>query len=97
MRRVAVTGLGVVASIGNNKEQVSAALKEGRSGIEYCDEYRQLGFRTNIHGSIKLDPAEIVDRRLRRFMGDGAAFNYISPTLERGSSWDRVVRRPPIF
>lgn len=78
MRRVVVTGLGVVSSIGNNKEEVTESLREGRSGIEYCDKYRELGFRCHVHGSIKLDPAEHIDRKVMRFMGGGAAYNYLA-------------------
>ena len=78
MRRVVVTGLGVVSSIGNNQDEVLESLRAGRSGIEFCEDYAELGFRSHIHGSIKLDINERVDRKLRRFMGDGAAFNYIA-------------------
>ena len=78
MRRVVVTGLGVVSSIGNNKEEVTESLREGRSGIEYCDKYRELGFRCHVHGAIKLDPAEHIDRKVMRFMGGGAAYNYLA-------------------
>ena len=78
MKRVVVTGLGIVSSIGNNKEEVTASLREGRSGIEFCQEYADLGFRAHIHGGIKLDPTEIVDRKLMRFMGNAAAYNYIA-------------------
>ncbi|MEE9139960.1 MAG: beta-ketoacyl-ACP synthase I [Alphaproteobacteria bacterium] len=78
MRRVAVTGIGIVSSIGNNKEEVVGSLKEGRSGIEFCEEYKELGFRSQIHGSINLDLDPLVDRKVRRFMGDGAAYNYVA-------------------
>ena len=78
MRRVVVTGLGIISSIGNNKEEVVAALKAGTSGIEYCPEYQELGFRSHVHGSIKLDVNDVLDRKLRRFMGDGAAYNYLA-------------------
>jgi 3-oxoacyl-[acyl-carrier-protein] synthase-1 len=78
MRRVAVTGLGVVSSIGNNKAEVLDSLKAGRSGIRFCDTYAEMGFRSHIHGDIKLDVADVLDRKVRRFMGDGAAFNYIA-------------------
>ena len=80
MKRVVVTGLGIVSSIGNNKDEVTASLREGRSGIEFCQEYADLGFRAHIHGGIKLDPTEIVDRKLMRFMGNAAAYNYIAMT-----------------
>jgi 3-oxoacyl-[acyl-carrier-protein] synthase-1 len=78
VRRVVVTGIGVVSSIGNNKQEVLESLRAGKSGIEYCDVYKELGFRTNIHGPIRLNMDELIDRRIRRFMGDGAAANYIA-------------------
>jgi 3-oxoacyl-[acyl-carrier-protein] synthase-1 len=78
MRRVVVTGLGIVSSIGNNKAEVLDSLRQGRSGITFSEEYRDLGFRSHVHGSLKIDPDEAVDRRWRRFMGDGAAYNYIA-------------------
>jgi len=78
LRRVVITGLGIVSSIGNNKNEVLASLKEGRSGISFNEEYRELGFRTAVHGNIKLNPEDHIDRKIRRFMGEGAAFNYIA-------------------
>jgi len=78
MRRVVVTGMGIVSSIGNNKAEVLDSLRQGRSGITFSEEYRDLGFRSHVHGSLKIDPDEAVDRRWRRFMGDGAAYNYIA-------------------
>ena len=77
-RRIVVTGLGIVSSIGNNKSEVTESLREGRSGIEFCEEYAELGFRSHIHGAIHIDLAAEIDRKLKRFMGDGAAFNYIA-------------------
>ena len=78
MRRVVVTGLGIVSSIGNNQQEVTESLREGRSGIEFCDTYAELGFRSHIHGSIDIDLEALVDRKVRRFMGDGAAYNYVA-------------------
>lgn len=78
MRRVVVTGLGIVSSIGDNKEEVAAALRAGRSGIVFCEEYANLGFRSHIHGSVKINLDEHIDRKVRRFMGDGAAYNYVA-------------------
>ena len=78
MRRVVVTGIGIVSSIGNNKAEVTEALRSGKSGITHAPEYAEMGFRSHVHGSLKLDPDVAVDRRLRRFMGDGAAYNYIA-------------------
>lgn len=77
-RRVVVTGLGIVSSIGNNKQEVEASLRAGKSGIEFCQEYADLGFRSRIHGTLKIDIDALIDRKLRRFMGDGAAYNYIA-------------------
>ena len=78
MRRVVVTGLGIVSCIGNNKAEVLEALKTGKSGIEFCEKYAELGFRSHIHGAIKLNIEEVLDRKTRRFLGDGAAYNYIA-------------------
>ncbi len=78
MKRVVITGLGIVSSIGNNKQEVTQSLKEGRSGIEFSQEYADLGFRSQVHGRIKLNLTELIDRKLKRFMGDAAAFNYLA-------------------
>ena len=78
MRRVAVTGLGIVCSIGNNKEEVVQSLRDGRSGISFCDEYAEMNFRSHIHGAPDFDLDAAVDRKHRRFMGDGAAYNYVA-------------------
>ena len=78
MRRVVVTGLGIVSSIGNNQEEVTAALRAGRSGIVFAPEYKEMGFRSHVHGALKIDLEAKVDRRWRRFMGDGAAYNYVA-------------------
>ncbi len=78
MRRVVVTGLGVVSSIGNNKAEVLESLRVGRSGITFSETYAEMGFRSHVHGAITLDVEAAIDRKLRRFMGDGAAFNYVA-------------------
>src|ERR1700679_2661628 len=78
MRRVVVTGMGIICSIGNNTDEVTAALREGRSGITRADVYHQMGFRCQVHGSLKIDVESTIDRRARRFMGDGAAYNYLA-------------------
>ena len=77
-RRVVVTGLGIISSIGNNKKEVETSLREGRSGIEFCQDYADLGFRSRVHGSLDIDLDSLIDRKVRRFMGDGAAYNYIA-------------------
>jgi 3-oxoacyl-[acyl-carrier-protein] synthase-1 len=78
MRRVVVTGLGVVSSIGNNAAEVTQSLRDGRSGITFSEEYCEMGFRSHVHGSLKLTPSDHIDRKLLRFMGDGAAYAYIA-------------------
>lgn len=78
MRRVVVTGLGIVSSIGNNQEEVTESLRAGRSGIAYSEKYAELGFRSHVHGAIDIDIEALIDRKLRRFMGDAAAYNYIA-------------------
>ncbi|MDF1733140.1 MAG: beta-ketoacyl-ACP synthase I [Minwuia sp.] len=78
MKRVVVTGLGVVSSIGNDAAEVIESLKNARSGIEFAPEYAEVGMRSQIQGSLKLDPADHIDRRVLRFMGGGAAYNYIA-------------------
>lgn len=78
MRRVVVTGLGIVSSIGNNRDEVVDSLRAGRSGIVKAEDYAEMGFRSQVKGSIDINLEDHIDRRLRRFMGDGAAFNYIA-------------------
>ena len=78
MKRVVITGLGIVSSIGNNRTEVTESLKAGKSGIEYCEEYAELEFRSHIHGPIRLNLEELIDKKLKRFMGDAAAFAYLA-------------------
>jgi 3-oxoacyl-[acyl-carrier-protein] synthase-1 len=78
MRRVVVTGMGVVSSIGNNTQEVLASLREAKSGIVRADKYAELGFRCQVHGAPSLKPEEVVDRRAMRFLGDGAAWNHVA-------------------
>lgn len=78
MRRVAITGMGIVSSLGNNTQEVTTALAEGRSGISAMPEFAELGFRSQIAGQPTLNVEEAVDKRVRRFMGDGAAWNYVA-------------------
>ena len=77
-RRVVVTGLGIVSSIGNNKEEVAASLRAGRSGIVASEVYAEMGFRSQVHGALNIALAGLIDRKIKRFMGDGAAYNYIA-------------------
>lgn len=78
MRRVVVTGMGIVSSIGNNTQEVLASLREARSGISRADKYAELGFRCQVHGAPTLLPEEAVDRRALRFLGGGAAWNHVA-------------------
>ena len=78
MKRVVVTGLGIISSIGNNRKEVVDSLKQGRSGITFAKVYQDLGFRSHVHGAINIDLDAFIDRKIKRFMGDGAAFNYIA-------------------
>ncbi len=78
MRRVAVTGLGIVSSIGSNKEEVRQSLRAGRSGIAVNPEYQELRFRCHLDGPIRLDLKRLIDRKLYRFMSQGAACSYLA-------------------
>src|SRR5262244_1878699 len=78
MRRVVVTGMGIVSSIGNNTQEVLASLREAKSGVVRADEYAKLGIRCQVHGAPTLDPTEAVDRRAMRFLGGGAAWNHVA-------------------
>ncbi len=80
MRRVVVTGIGIVSSIGNNAQEVVASLHDARSGIVAAEDYIRLGFRSQIHGSLKINLDEVVDRRARRFQGDGAGYCWVAMT-----------------
>jgi 3-oxoacyl-[acyl-carrier-protein] synthase I len=76
MRRVVVTGMGIVSSIGNNTQEVLASLREAKSGISRADKYAELGFRCQVHGAPTLKAEEAIDRRAMRFLGGGAAWNH---------------------
>ena len=78
MKRVVVTGLGIVSCLGSDKASVLDALRQGRSGIKFKQEYADMGFRSHVAGSIDLNLDELIDRKLKRFMGDAAAFAYLS-------------------
>lgn len=78
MRRVAITGLGVVSCLGNSQQEVLQSLKEGRSGISFNETFRDMGLRSRVCGSVSIDIAAHIDRKVRRFMGDAAAYSYIA-------------------
>lgn len=78
MKRVVVTGMGIVSSLGNDVAEVTNSLKDGKSGIQFCDDYAELGMRSQIAGRVSIDQKELIDRKHLRFMGDAAAFSYVA-------------------
>lgn len=96
MRRVAVTGIGIVSSIGSNRAEVTQSLRDGQSGVVFVPEYQELGFRSQIHGSIDIDVDTIIPRKARRFMGNGAAYNYIAmqEAVEDSGLPDALITHP---
>ncbi|MEN3792158.1 beta-ketoacyl-ACP synthase I [Fulvimarina sp. MAC3] len=78
MRRVVVTGMGIVSSIGDDVTEVTQSLREAKSGIVFAEEYAELGFRSHVHGKPKLNPADVLDRRALRFHGGGTAWNHVA-------------------
>jgi 3-oxoacyl-[acyl-carrier-protein] synthase-1 len=78
MRRVVVTGMGIVSSIGNNAQEVLASLREAKSGVSRAEDYVKMGFRCQVHGAPTLDPSTIIDRRAMRFHGGGTAWNHVA-------------------
>ena len=78
MRRVVVTGMGVISSLGNNKAEVLESLKNGKSGIRFDETQAEMGFRSHVNGPVNIDLAEAIDRKILRFMGGSAAYNYIA-------------------
>ena len=94
MKRVVVTGIGIVSSIGNNSQEVLASLREAKSGISKAEDYVKYGFRCQVHGEPKLDPFEVLDRRTARFMSKGTAWNYIAmdqAIVDSGLERDDIV------
>lgn len=96
MRRVVITGLGIVSSIGNNKREVTDSLRTGRSGIEFIKEYKELGFRSQVAGTVNINIDELIDRKLRRFMGNSAAYNYIAmkEAVEESGLGEDMISNP---
>ena len=78
MKRVVVTGIGVVSCLGNNQEEVYQSLLNSKSGISYCEEYKEHNLKSNVHGKPKIKLEDYIDRKIIRFMGAGSAYNYIS-------------------
>lgn len=78
MKRVVITGLGVLSSIGNNKQEVLNSLKQGKSGIRFSQEMKDAGMRSHVHGNVQLDTTGLIDRKLARFMNDASIYGYIA-------------------
>ena len=78
MRRVVITGLGIVSSLGNNKDEVKSSLYNASSGISFDQSQKEMGFRSQVSGQIDLNLEETIERKFLRFMGDGASYNYIA-------------------
>lgn len=78
MKRVVITGLGIVSCLGNDKKAVTDSLREGKSGISFREDYKEAGMRSHVAGHVEIDLDEHIDRKVKRFMGDAAAYAYIS-------------------
>ncbi|MFQ6370533.1 beta-ketoacyl-ACP synthase I [Shewanella sp. YIC-542] len=78
MKRVVITGIGIVSSIGNNQQEVVESLRAGRSGITHSAQFEEMQLRSQVWGNVKLDPSELIDRKAYRFMGDAAAYAYLA-------------------
>ena len=78
MRRVVITGMGIVSCLGQDLDSVSATLKEGKSGIRFNPSYAEMGLRSHVSGSVDIDLDAAIDRKVKRFMGDAAAYAYLS-------------------
>ncbi len=96
MKRVVITGMGVVSCIGNTREEVAESLRTGRSGIRYVDEYEKWGLRSRVAGQVDIDFKEHIDRKTLRFMGDAAAYAYIAmqQAIEQSGLGDEDVSNP---
>ena len=75
MRRVVITGIGIVSSIGNDRWEVLESLRQGRSGLEFAEDYKEMGLRSHVRGPLRVDLAALIDRKILRFMGDAAALD----------------------
>src|SRR5258705_5663357 len=78
MRRVVITGMGIVSSIGNHSQEVLGNLHEAKSGVKLADKFAEMGFRSQVQGAPTLNPADVIDRRAMRFLGEGAAWNHVA-------------------
>ncbi|MCW8935966.1 MAG: beta-ketoacyl-ACP synthase I [Gammaproteobacteria bacterium] len=96
MKRVVITGFGIVSCLGNDKQSVTESLREGRSGIKFQEKYKEMGMRSHVAGSIDIDLNEHIDRKVKRFMGDAAAYTYVAmkQAIEDAGLPDELVSNP---
>ncbi|MCW9013559.1 MAG: beta-ketoacyl-ACP synthase I [Gammaproteobacteria bacterium] len=96
MKRVVITGFGIVSCLGNDKQAVTESLREGKSGISFQEEYKEMGMRSHVAGHVNIDLDEHIDRKVKRFMGDAAAFAYISmqQAIEDSGLTEDMVSNP---
>ena len=96
MRRVVVTGMGLVSCLGNDKESVVESLREGKSGISFNENFREMGLRSQVCGSVDIDLTEHIDRKHKRFMGDAASYAYVAlqRAIEDAGLADEDVSNP---
>ena len=96
MRRVVVTGYGIVSCLGNNKQEVLESLQQGRSGIRFNEEYHELGFRSQVSAFVEIDVNSLIDRKVRRFMGDASAYTYIAmkEAIEHSGLTEEFISHP---
>jgi len=98
MRRVVISGLGIVSSLGNSAQEVSDNLLAGKSGIQFCEDYAEIGMRSHVAGRVHIDAKELIDRKAYRFMGDAAAFSYIAmqPPIEDAGLDPEEIKNPKV-
>jgi len=96
MKRVVITGFGIVSCLGNDKQSVTESLREGRSGIKFQEKYKEMGMRSHVAGSVDIDLDEHIDRKVKRFMGDAAAYTYVAmkQAIEDAGLPEELVSNP---
>ena len=96
MERVVITGFGIISSIGNNRQEVTDSLRTARSGIEFSPRYAEIGLRSQVHGTIHIELDKLIDRKLKRFMGDATAFSYLAmnEAITAAELTDQLVSNP---
>ena len=96
MRRVVVTGMGIVSCLGNSKDAVTESLRHGKSGISFNEKFQEMGMRSQVCGSVDIDLAGIIDRKHKRFMGDAASYAYVAlqQAIEDAGLEDQDVSNP---